>query len=461
MLPNIYLHKMEQRLGDEFNAFLATYNDPPSVGLRVNTLKLTSDEFLSISPFPLSQIPWTKEGFSLPVDSRPGKHPYYVAGLYYIQDPSAMAVTELLDPKPGERILDLAAAPGGKTTHIASKMEGRGILIANDIHPRRVRELAKNVERWGARNLVILNETPRRLANHFGAFFDRVLVDAPCSGEGMFRKDLSACSEWSPKFVESCAFRQDGILNEASQLVRPGGRLVYATCTFSPEENEGTIFRFLSHHPDYSLVEPHHWEGFSEGRPDWCSEVVDSQIKEELSQTVRIWPHFAPGEGHFIAILERKEDTRSISQFKFFQRPSIKAEVLSLFKTFSDSTLEWKTSFNQLALMGSYLYQLPEGMPDLRGLRVIHWGWWLGIMKAKRFEPSHGLAMALTCGDSNQVLSLSLDDDRVMRYIHGEILPSHGSDCWLLVSVDGYPMGWGKRVKNRLKSFSPKWLRWI
>jgi NOL1/NOP2/sun family putative RNA methylase len=461
MLPNKYLEKMKIRLGDEFDSFNATYHEPPSVGIRVNTLKLTPDQFSLISPYPLTQIPWTNDGFSLPVDTRPGKHPYHAAGLYYIQDPSAMAVTELLDPKPGEKILDLAAAPGGKATHIAAKMENRGLLIANDIHQRRVLELARNLERWGARNVIILNETPQKLADHLGAFFDRVLVDAPCSGEGMFRKDRSACKEWTPKFVESCAYRQDGIMHTAAELVRPGGRLVYATCTFSPEENEGTILRFLNSHPDYSLIKPDYCEGFTSGHPDWCKDIDDSPIKANLAHTIRLWPHLSPGEGHFIAVMERSEDVRGSSPSRGYQPPPIPGEQVSYFQAFRDSTLHWKASLQRLALMGSYLYQLPVDIPDLRGLRVIHWGWWLGSMKVKRFEPSHVLAMALTTSDFKQVLSLTAEDDRTMRYLHGDIVPSQGSDGWVLVSVDGYPLGWGKRVRNRIKSHSPKWLRWM
>jgi 16S rRNA C967 or C1407 C5-methylase (RsmB/RsmF family)/NOL1/NOP2/fmu family ribosome biogenesis protein len=461
MLPNKYLEKMKMRLGDEFDSFIAAYNEPPSVGVRVNTLKLAPDEFSLISPYPLTRIPWTNAGFSLPVDTRPGKHPYHAAGLYYIQDPSAMAVTELLDPKPGERILDLAAAPGGKSTHIAAKMEGQGLLIVNDIHQRRVLELAKNLELWGARNVIILNEPPKKLVDHFGATFDRVLLDAPCSGEGMFRKDRTACNEWTPKFVESCAFRQDGIIHMASELVRPGGRLVYATCTFSPEENEGTVLRFLNSHPDYSLVQPDHCEGFTPGHPDWCSDIDDSMINADLVHTIRLWPHSSAGEGHFIAVMERNEDVPVSSPPRDFQPPPIPGEQISYFQAFKESTFHWKVSHQRLALMGSYLYQLPVDIPDLRGLRVIHWGWWLGSMKVKRFEPSHALAMALTPSDFKQVILLTAEDERTMRYLHGDVVPSQGPDGWVLVSVDGYPLGWGKRVRNRIKSHSPKWLRWI
>jgi NOL1/NOP2/sun family putative RNA methylase len=461
MLPDVFVEQMKGYLGDEFEAFFETFKQPPAVGLRVNTLKISPDAFSSISPYPLRGIPWTKEGFCIPAESRPGKHAYHAAGLYYVQDPSAMAVVELLDPKPGEIILDLAAAPGGKTTHIAAKMQQQGLLIANDIHPRRVRELATNVERWGARNVILLNETPQRLVDHFGAIFDKVLVDAPCSGEGMFRKDQAACNEWTPKFVESCAVRQDDIMHAAAQLVKPEGRLVYATCTFSPLEDEGTAYRFLTHHPEFTLEEPLLEDGLSRGRPGWCREIPDSPLKTNLVRTVRLWPHKAAGEGHFAAIFQRRKEDISLPHRRVFNPSPVPMDPFSYYQTFIQETFNRQPSQDRLALFGSYLYSLPKGMPDLHGLRVIHWGWWLGIMKTKRFEPSHAFVMANDPADFKESLSLNSGDERVMQYIHGEVLPCAGPGGWLVVCVDGFPLGWGKRVRNRIKSHSPRWLRWM
>jgi NOL1/NOP2/sun family putative RNA methylase len=465
MLPKLYLDRMKQHLGDEFDCFLDSYDEPPSLGLRVNTLKLSPEEFTSLFPYPLASLPWTADGFTLPKDSRPGKHPYHAAGLYYLQDPSAMAVTELLDPQPGERILDLAAAPGGKSTHIAARMRNQGILVVNDIHPRRVRDLSNNLERWGARNVIILNETPSRLVDHFGAYFDKVLVDAPCSGEGMFRKDPSARREWTPKLVESCAIRQDAILREAARVVRPGGKLVYATCTFAPQEDEGTLLRFLESHPDFEITIPSHVNGFSPGRPDWLStsDIENgSPNTDSLSHTVRLWPHRSPGEGHFIAALRRKlaEGSTADALVPFSPLP-LSQEVRSHFEVFASEALGWQPNLARFSLQGSHLYYLVEGTPDLRGLRVFHWGWWLGIQKTNRFEPSHALAMALHPGDVRQVYSLTADDPQAMAYLHGEVLPASGPDGWVMVAVDGYPLGWAKRVHNKLKSHSPKWLRWM
>jgi len=400
----------------------------------------------------------TSAGFTLPNEFRPGKHPYHAAGLYYLQDPSAMAVTTLLDPQPGERVLDLAAAPGGKTTHIAAKMGNRGILVANDISPHRVRILSNNLERWGARNALITSETPEKLANHFGDYFDKVLVDAPCSGEGMFRKDHAARQEWSPKLVNRCAVRQDMILGDAARLVRPGGRLVYATCTFAPEENEGTIQRFLASHSDFEVVGNHVYPGLMPGRPDW----VSGDASPELSQTVHLWPHIAPGEGHFIAVLRRTTaKTTTLHDPGNFKLSTLSRESQFYFDKFVESTLTWQPSNDGLSEQGTYLYHLPEGMPNIHGLCVIHWGWWLGTFKKKRFEPSYALVMAIKSGDVLREFSLIADDVQTMKYLHGEVLPSQGDNGWTMVSVDGFPLGWAKRVQNRLKSHAPKWMRWI
>ena len=248
---------MHRLLGDEFTPFLARYDQPASVGLRVNTLKLLPEAFQALSPFSLSPIPWCPAGFescsaiSVTGAAQPGKHPYHAAGLYHLQEPSAMAVAGLLDPQPGERVLDLSAAPGGKATHLSALMQNEGLLVANEIHPRRAWELFENTERWGARNVAITNATPRQLADHFGEFFDKVLVDAPCSGEGMFRKSEASRREWSPELAQSCAIRQGAILDQAARLVRPGGKLAYSTCTFAPEENESANAGFLEKHLEF------------------------------------------------------------------------------------------------------------------------------------------------------------------------------------------------------------------
>jgi NOL1/NOP2/sun family putative RNA methylase len=454
---------MRHLLGDEFGAFLESYNQPPSAGLRLNTLKITPEAFQSISPFSLSPIPWCPSGFLIENEPQPspGKHPYHAAGLYYLQDPSAMAVAELFNPQPGDIVLDLAAAPGGKTTHLASLMKGDGILITNETHPRRIWELAENLERWGVQKAAILNETPERLAWAFSGIFDKVLLDAPCSGEGMFRKSVIARQEWSPQRVASCALRQSAILRQAARLVRLGGLLAYSTCTFAPEENEAVIAGFLNEHPAFKLVQTKTLPGVTSGRPDWLDftgpQTIKTASRARLKDAIRLWPHYAAGEGHFVALLRRSDDqppTRLISK-----RPHTPpVEALRLFREFCTEHLlvEWQA--DRLALSGSYLYWIPTGMPALAGLKTIHPGLWLGMIKPGRFEPSHALALALREDQARQIVELDLE--AALAYLRGGTLEWNGPDGWVLVTLQGFPLGWGKRVKGIIKNYYPKGLRW-
>jgi len=372
-----------------------------------------------------------------------------------------MAVAEVLDPKPGERVLDIAAAPGGKSTHIAALMRGEGLLVVNDVKLHRARVLAKHIERWGARNVVITNETADNLANHLGAYFHRVLVDAPCSGEGMFRKNLGLRETWTPHLVRRFASQQEGILHESARLVIPGGYLVYATCTFAPQENEGVVARFLDAHPEFDVVETDRHPGFAPGRPDWVSEVGDTA---DLTHAIRIWPHHAPGEGHFMILLRksslsdpiRSKQTRSWDAWKP-PRPAV--ETLKYYLEFWDECMALPHLKERLASMGSSLYAIPDGLPDLRGLSVIHWGWWLGTFRKRRFVPSHALAMGIESMGANELVTFPADGVETQRFLRGEVLESAGLDGWVLVCVDDFPLSWAKRVNGRLKSHMPSWLR--
>ena len=245
---------MKEMLGEEYAAFYASYDLPKYQALRINPLKTERDTFLQQAPFSLDRVPWTTNGYYYSGNDQPGRHPYHEAGVYYIQEPSAMAPAEYLMAEPGERILDLCAAPGGKSTQIACSMQGEGLIVCNEIHPARAKILSENIERMGVCNALVTNETPQKLSDNFREYFDRILVDAPCSGEGMFRKNEDACDEWSPENVENCAARQAEILDCAAEMLKPGGRLVYSTCTFAPTENEGSISRFLERHPEFSIL---------------------------------------------------------------------------------------------------------------------------------------------------------------------------------------------------------------
>jgi NOL1/NOP2/sun family putative RNA methylase len=391
----------------------------------------------------------------------PGNHPYHAAGLYYLQEPSAMLAVELLDPQPGERILDLAAAPGGKASHIAAKMQNQGVLVANEIHPRRVWDLAQNLERCGVRNTMILNESAERIASQFGEIFDRVLLDAPCSGEGLFRKNPQARQQWSLEAVTGCALRQATLLDLASHLVRPGGLLAYSTCTFSPDENEATIAGFLHNHAQFSVEAIDAQPGFSPGRPDWIPELHSS----EVHNTIRLWPHRIPGEGHFVALL-RKRMTDNTCSPGVGSRLRLPNKIYDLVDRFSRDCLNLDLEFTNLNLVGSYVYHLPENHLETANLRVIHPGWWLGVVRKDRFEPSHALAMGLKQAELRRVISLRVEQlDLVLDYLRGENIMdklveiSHSSDGWSVITLDSYPLGWGKQVKGLIKNNYPRGLR--
>lgn len=307
-LPEAFLEEMKQRLGSALPDFLASYDEERLYGLRVNTLKLEAEAFRGVSRLRLAPVPWAEEGFYYAEDERPGKHPYYHAGLYYIQEPSAMAPAGLLDVQPGERVLDLCAAPGGKTTQLAAAMAGEGVLVANDVHPDRVKALVKNIELMGIRHAVVLNEDPARLTEAFAGYFDKILVDAPCSGEGMFRKEDEMAKAWRPDWPARYAAMQRLLLEQAAAMLKPGGTLVYSTCTFSPEENEASIAAFLDAHPAFEPVPVELTGGradWSPGRPDWLAPGAYARGAETVA-SARLWPHRLQGEGHYVALLRQR-----------------------------------------------------------------------------------------------------------------------------------------------------------
>jgi len=467
--PEEFLSKMAMLLSDEFDEFLTSLNQPSNIGIRVNTLKITPQEFSQITPYKIEQIPWCSAGFIInglnaePENIPPGKHIYHLAGLYYMQEPSAMAAGDILSPQPGEKVLDLAAAPGGKSTHLAALMKNTGLLIANEIHPRRVWDLAENLERCGVTNAVITNETPQRLSEHFVEFFDRVMLDAPCSGEGMFRKSLNARTEWKPESPQSCSIRQYAILDCAAQMVKLGGHIAYTTCTFSPEENEGVIARFLENHPEFDLQVIDQKPGFFPARPEW----IDLPRNHKIRYAVRIWPHQSHGEGHFIALMRKNASTQKISQkirvnqnfSKKTKGPCEPITSKALLDGFVFSNLNLSFENRRLYVCGSYMYYLPENYPNMQGLKTIHPGWWLGSIHKNHFSPSHALAMGIIYHQAKNRITLKLDDELAIKYLRGESFSHIGENAWILVTLDGFPIGWGKRVQNIVKNYYPHGLR--
>ncbi len=428
MLPEAFLNRMKNQLGLEYPDYIASLERPRAVALRFNPLK-GEPPYL---PFVADNVPWEPMGYYYDPNSRPGLHPYHEAGVYYLQEASAMSAVALLDPQPGERICDLCAAPGGKTTQIAGRMKGEGFLLCNEWSPKRAKILGRNIERMGVANALVTNETADRLAAKLPGFFDRVLIDAPCSGEGMFRKEEAAITDWSQETVEMCARRQAEILDAGAQLVRTGGRLVYSTCTFAPEENELTVAAFLERHPDF-LPEP--------VEAPWFTPAGEGQF--------RLWPHKLLGEGHFAAVLRRKgaepaDGTGSIGE--------------KLPKTWADfaKALDIRLPAGKAVTFGQSLCWAPSDMPDLRGLKVIRPGLELGILKKDRFEPAHALALWLR--DCKIVENFPADSHQIDKYLHGDVVNST-KQGWCLVQVEGFSLGWGKGDGRVLKNHYPKGLR--
>ena len=428
MLPEEFLNRIQLQLGEEFPAFLESLERPRAVALRFNPLKGEMPKL----PFVQESVSWEPMGYYYDPESRPGLHPYHEAGVYYLQEASAMAPVTLLDPQPGERVCDLCAAPGGKTTQIAGRLAGEGFLLCNEINPKRAKILSRNMERLGVANALVTNEHPQTLADRLPGYFDRVLIDAPCSGEGMFRKEEAAVTDWSQQTVEMCARRQAEILHSGAQLVRPGGRLVYSTCTFAPEENEQAVTRFLQTHPDFE------------------QEAVDAPWFTPCGNGMfRLWPHKLRGEGHFAAVLRKKGDG-DLPEARFAGE-----NLPKQWQSFADS-LQISLPAGKALTFGRSLYWSPADMPQLRGLKVERPGLELGESKKDRFEPAHALAMYLKTAANTQ--DLPADGDQIRAYLHGETVASQVRG-WCLVTVDGFSIGWGKGDGNVLKNHYPKGLR--
>ena len=428
MLPEAFLQRMKQQLGEEYTAFLASMERPRAVALRFNPLKGGPLQL----PFVQEPVPWEPMGFYYDPQARPGLHPFHEAGVYYLQEASAMAPVGLLDPQPGECICDLCAAPGGKSTQIAGRMMGEGFLLCNEYHPKRAKILSRNIERMGIANALVTNEEPKRLAQQYPGFFDRVLIDAPCSGEGMFRKEEAAVTDWSQQTVLMCAERQQQILHWGAQLVRPGGRLVYSTCTFAPEENEEAVAAFLESHPDF-----------------YPEQVEAPWFTPGTNGSFRLWPHKLLGEGHFAAVLRRAGDRDGRQDAPAGEK--LPAQWEPFRKALDISLPEGKC-----VRFGQSVYWAPVQMPDIRGIRVLRPGLALGEEKKGRFEPDHALALWLKT--AGKTVDLDADSPLLRDYMHGQTIPCALSG-WCLVQVDGYSLGWGKGDGSVLKNHYPKGLR--
>ena len=434
-LPAAFLSRMRGQLGSEeaYFAFLRSYDKPALHGLRVNTLKISKEKFEKLSPFSLRPVPWEENGFYV-AEEKIGRHPYHFAGLYYSQEPSAMSVVPLLKIKRGERVLDMCAAPGGKSTQLAQALAGTGILVANEINGKRARILSQNIERLGVKNAVVTNCAPSFLAERFPAYFDKILVDAPCSGEGMFKKnEREAIENWSEENVAICAARQSDILDAAATALCAGGRLVYSTCTFSSAEDEIQTEQFLFRHPEFCLL-----------------------------QQKKLYPHETEGEGHYYAVFEKTDGEKRSEILR--QSSNVSKKERELFSALCKEVLKTEPQ-GVLYRGGDALYILPNDIFCIEKLPILRAGVRAGeyVKNGKslhdRMEPSHALAMSMRLEET--VRSTSLTTEEAEKYLRGETFERDGENGWTLVCVDGYPIGWGKAADGRLKNHYPKGLRLI
>lgn len=481
-LPQEYQRKIQSLLGDDYENYENSFTWSCGQTLRVNQLKMMPAEFFRRFPLyqnekeaniQLKPVPWCENGFYYEGETRTSQHPYYYAGAYYIQEPSAMAPASFLPVAPGDKVLDLCAAPGGKTTALAAKLQGEGVLVANDISISRCKALLKNVEMAGVRNCMITCETPEKLATRFGAYFDKILVDAPCSGEGMFRRDPSMIKSWSPEEVERYSNLQKEILHTAASMLKPGGYLLYSTCTYSPEENEQVVESLLQTDSSFALVELPLYEGVDEGHPEW----TESERKE-LKYCRRFWNHRVQGEGQFTALLKKAEQDISISEKVDDTREAFTVKKEKRKKkaqknkkgmtkgnqsdTFKNTVPEEMAAFfrncnlsipeERVEFIEERAFLLPEERPDFTGIRVVRSGLYLGDCKKKRFEPSQALAMALHPEEFRNTVSFSAEDERVDKYLRCETINAQVEDGWVLVCVDGLPLGWGKSTRGTIKN---------
>ena len=452
-LPKELTDKLEQQLGAEFPAFLAAYEQEKVAGLRANGLKVQPELLKNLLPYLQEAVEWCRDGFYY-ADSevRPAKHPYYYAGLYYIQEPSAMLPAQLLAASPGQRVLDLCAAPGGKSVQIAGQLARNGLLVTNDIHPQRAKALLKNMERYGVVNVVVTNETPDRLAKVFAGYFDKILVDAPCSGEGMFRKEPAMANDWSVQEVAKYARWQQEILSYVPDMLRDEGEIVYSTCTFSPEENEIQVQNFVNSHPEFHIQEMR-----------------------------RLWPHQNKGEGHFAARI-KEQNTPSLNTqndpnvYQACDISNLRVAVREALQEFSrqvwkqdQAWLKWLPPGGLVIERNGHILWEDKTLPSLKGLKVLRSGWLLGVWEKGRFRPSQAFAMGLPqeAALSAQRCNFSAGNEQgrygAIRYLRGETIQIDNQEWpsgWHLVTIDGFVLGWAKGAGHSLKNDYPPGWRW-
>ena len=438
-LSEKYLNKMKELLGDEYDDYLNSFNEKRIHSLRVNNAKISNEEFERICPFKIKRIPWIENGYYFDESDRPSKHPYYYAGLYYLQEPSAMTPANVLPIEKGDIVLDACAAPGGKSLELASKLGDSGLLVSNDISVSRAYSLLKNLELGGHKNIYVMAEDISKLSKKFVKSFDKILIDAPCSGEGMFRKDPSIIKEWEDKGNEYYANLQKDIVKSAVSMLKDGGMMVYSTCTFDKSEDEDIVSYILSLDDDLKLERISEYEGFTRG--------ID------MDEAIRLYPHKLQGEGHFVALVKKDTPKTVTVKKKHVSKIDSKEaeEFIKLIKRdFDDGYFE---------IINNNLYFIPEYDFEKKGLRILRSGLLMGEIKKHSFEPSMALALNLKMNEFKNVINLSVDDKRVISYLKGETISvPETKDGWVLVCVDGYSLGFGKMHNGLMKNkYAKEW----
>lgn len=430
--------RMKSLLKDEYDDFKKALLEKPVKGLYLNRNKKNVERVLEEQY--IEHHPIVENGYLYDENYHPGRSAYFLAGLYYIQEPSAMLVAGALPIEPDDFVLDMCAAPGGKSCEIASRLTGEGVLIANDIEASRARILSENIERFGLDNTIVTNVDPMRFTKQFQDAFDKIVLDAPCSGEGMFRKLEQAVDTWSEDKVLECAHIQKNLLKGAYDMLKQGGMVIYSTCTYSYEENEAMV-HYAVDELGFELLPLSKSHGLCPG--------VD------LDEVVRCYPHHYRGEGHFIALLRKPGNSpRKVVRP---MKPQVSPADLKVLKAFYQETLNKKVPAYIIENNG-HLYAIKKNFPELKGIRVLRNGLYLGEVRKNRFIPSYSLALTLTKEDVKRSYDYSCDSEEIKKYIHGETLEGTGNKGFGVIFVDGYPLSFYKE-SNQVKNLFPKGLR--
>lgn len=462
-LPDIFLQEMKSLLGSEYEEFIKTYDNQKFSGLRINNLKITNDEFeilyrSQLSKMRLSPIPWCPCGYYYDDSTRPAKSSYYNAGLYYIQEPSAMSAVEYLDIHEGMKVLDLCSAPGGKTTQIASKLKNNGVLVTNDISNQRIKAVLRNVEMQGISNALITNDSPEKLASHFREYFDRILLDVPCSGEGMFRKDPDLIKTYDNSRREN-PIMQKVILSHAAEMLKVGGLMMYSTCTFNLEENEKQILEFLKINENFEAIKINGVPGFVSGYG--------------FTESSRLFPHKINGEGHFLCLLKKNsESIKKITDIKtnsnkkpgsknIKDKSNLKSVYLDK-KSLPQEYLDFEKKEMNVGIEGNFvfengrIYKELDLNIDLKGIKIVRNGLYVGEIKGRSFSPSSAFIMAMKKNDFKNVIDFDSEDENLIKYLKCETIFVDIDDGFKIICVNGYPLGYGKVKNTTLKNYYNK-----